>query len=170
MGGRGFGQWDGVPMSFLMRMVLDSADTLNEAVAVFTDNKRTCEYYYVIADAELNDAVGLKCVPEGVDIIHAGQSHELLPNPVKNTVLMSAGERYERLSQLVNDQYGKFTQDSAIRLMDRPVAMKHNLHNVLMVPQDAIIYVANADPNGSPAWKQKYHKFNIRELMSSRPD
>jgi len=157
-------------MSFLMRMVLDSADTLNEAVAVFTDNKRTCEYYYVIADAELNDAVGLKCVPEGVDIIHAGQSHELLPNPVKNTVLMSAGERYERLSQLVNDQYGKFTQDSAIRLMDRPVAMKHNLHNVLMVPQDAIIYVANADPNGSPAWKQKYHKFNIRELMSSRPD
>ncbi|MHA1951555.1 MAG: C45 family autoproteolytic acyltransferase/hydrolase [Candidatus Thorarchaeota archaeon] len=170
MGGQGVGQWDGVPMSFLMRMVLDSTDGLDEAIAVFTDNKRTCEYYYVIADAKLNDAVGLKCVPENVDIIHAGQSHELLPNPVKNTVLVSAGERYEMLSQLVNDQYGTFTQDSAIRLMDRPVAMKHNLHNVLMVPEDGIICVANADPNGSPAWKQKYYEFNIMELMSSRPN
>ena len=109
-------------------------------------------------------------VPESVDIIHAGQSHELLPNPVKNTVLMSAGERYERLSHLVNDRYGTFTQDSPIRLMDRPVAMKHNLHNVLMVPEDGIIYVANPDPNSPPAWKQKYYKFNIMQLMSSRPN
>jgi len=45
MGGQGVGRWDGVPMSFLMRTVLDSTDELHEAISVFSDNRRTCEYY-----------------------------------------------------------------------------------------------------------------------------
>src|SRR6516162_3674118 len=35
MGGRGMGHWDGVPMAFLMRMVLEEAKTLDQAVAIF---------------------------------------------------------------------------------------------------------------------------------------
>jgi hypothetical protein len=38
-----------------------------------------------------------------------------------------------------------------------------------MVPEDGIIYVANADKDGNPAWKQKYHRFDIRKLMKERP-
>ena len=170
MGGGGVGQWDGIPMSFLVRMVLDDARTLNDAVGIFKNNPRTCEYYYVIADAKSDSAVGMKAEPNGVEIIKPGEKHELLPHPVQNTVLMSAGSRYENLARLVADGYGRFTQISAIRLMDAPVAMKSNLHNVLMVPEDGIIYVANADKDGSPAWKQKYHRFDIRKLMKERPE
>ncbi|MBE3070230.1 MAG: peptidase C45, partial [Planctomycetes bacterium] len=47
MGGGGVGQWNGVPMSFLIRMALEDARTLDQAVAVFRDNRRTCEYFYV---------------------------------------------------------------------------------------------------------------------------
>ena len=60
MGGKGLGHWDGVPMAFLVRMVLEGAGTLDEAVAVFRDNPRTCEYYYVIADGKTGKGVGME--------------------------------------------------------------------------------------------------------------
>lgn len=169
MGGRGVGRWSGIPMSFLVRMVLEDADNLQQAIDVFRDNPRTCEYYYAISDAKADSAVGMKAVPEGIDLVRPGEKHELLPLPVKNTVLMSAGQRYVNLARLVGEGYGAFTQEKAIRLMDAPVAMKSNLHNALMVPADGIIYVANADSDGNPAWKQKYNRFDVRGLMSTEP-
>ncbi|MBN1817279.1 MAG: hypothetical protein JW828_07945 [Sedimentisphaerales bacterium] len=169
MGGGGVGQWDGIPMSFLVRMVLEDAGSLQEAIDVFQDNPRTCEYYYVIADAKADSAVGMKAVPEAMELIRPGAWHELLPMPVKNTVLMSAGDRYQNLARLVAQGYGTFTQESAIRLMDAPVAMKSNLHDVLMVPQDGILYVANAGKDGAPAWKQKYYRFDLAKLIREKP-
>jgi isopenicillin-N N-acyltransferase like protein len=169
MGGRGEGQWQGIPMSFLVRMVLEQAKSLEDAIAVFEKNPRTCEYYYVISDARANTAVGMKAVPGKVELIRPGESHPLLPGPVKNTVLMSVGKRYEALSGLVADGYGKFTQASAIRLMDAPVATENNLHDVLMVPGQGVLWVANADKDGKPAWAQKYYRFDCRELLRSRP-
>jgi len=170
MGGGGVGLWDGIPMSFLVRMVLEDARSLEEAISIFRDNPRTCEYYYVIADATADDAVGIKAVPEKLEIVRAGEKHLQLPDPVENTVLMSAGDRYRNLVRLVKKGYGSFTEESAIRLMDAPVAMKSNLHNALMVPADGIVYVANADSEGRPAWKQKYYRFDIRKLIARRPE
>lgn len=169
MGGGGVGLWNGVPMSFLMRMVLENAHSLDEAISVFNNNPRTCEYYYVIADARSNNAVGMRCTPWEVELIKPGHVHRLLPNPVENTVLMSAGDRYLNLSKIVKDNYGKFSEEKAVRLMDEPVAMKHNLHNVLMIPEDGILYVANAAADKTAAWKQKYYRFDIKELMAAQP-
>lgn len=170
MGGGGVGQWDGIPMSFLVRMVLEDTRTLEEAIGIFKDNPRTCEYYYVIADAAADNAVGIKALPDKLEIIRHGETHPQLQHPVENTVIMSAGDRYNNLARLIAEGYGKFTQASAIRLMDAPVAMNSNLHDALMVPEDAVIYVANARPDGSPAWKQKYYRFDIRSLMRQKPE
>jgi len=169
MGGGGDGQWNGVPMSFLVRDVLEKAQTLDEAVAVFRDNPRTCEYYYVISDAKSDSAVGIRAVPESLTVIQAGESHPQLPTPVPGTVIMSAGKRYPELVNRIQADAGRFTEQTAIDLMDAPVAMKHNLHDVLMIPADGIVYVANAAADGSPAWQQKYYRFDIKHLMSTRP-
>lgn len=169
MGGRGEGQWAGIPMSFLVRMVLEDARTLQQAIDVFEDNPRTCEYYYVISDARADKAVGMRAVPEKVELVQPGAKHDLLPNPVPGTVLLSAGDRYEALSRLVGAGRGSFDARSAIRLMDAPVAMKSNLHNALMVPADGLIYVANADAEGNPAWKQRYYEFRWLDLLAHRP-
>ncbi len=169
MGGGGVGQWNGVPMSLLVRMVLEDARTLSEAVAVFTDHPRTCEYYYVVADASADSAVGLWATPGKVERIGPGQRHERLPEPVEHAVILSAGDRYGRLVRRVREGFGRFTAETAVRLMDGPVAMTSNLHNALMVPGRGIVYVANAARDGSPAWKQTYHRFNIRRLLASRP-
>ncbi|HOD81971.1 MAG TPA: C45 family autoproteolytic acyltransferase/hydrolase [Phycisphaerae bacterium] len=170
MGGGGTGRWHGVPMSFLVRMVLEEAVTLDQAVGVFQDNPRTCEYYYVIADARANRAVGMKAVPEKVELVQPGQAHPLLPRAVPSAVVLSAGSRYQALSKLVQAGCGTFTPESAIRLMDAPVAMKSNLHDALMVPGLGVLYVANAGPKGEPAWKQTYHRFDMRELTGKRPE
>ena len=169
MGGGGVGWWDGIPMSFLVRLVLEDARTLDEAIGVFANNPRTCEYYYVIADARADSAVGIKAVPEKIELVRPGDVHPLLPTPVADTVLMSAGDRYENLARLVAEKRGTFTEESAIRLMDAPVAMKSNLHNALMVPADGVIYVANAAADASPAWRQKYYRFDVRRLIEEEP-
>lgn len=59
MGGRGLLYWNGMPMTFLMRDALERASTLGEALEIFRTTKRTCEYYYVIADGKIPDARGV---------------------------------------------------------------------------------------------------------------
>jgi len=169
MGGGGVGQWTGVPMSLLVRMALEDARTLDQAVAVFTDTPRTCEYYYVIADAKADSAAGLWATPTQLLRLGPGERHERLPTPVEHTVILSAGERYGRLVERIRDGFGRFTEEKAVRLMDGPVAMKSNLHDVLMVPGKGVVYVANAARDGAPAWQQTYRQFNIRRLMRQRP-
>ncbi|HUY36096.1 MAG TPA: C45 family peptidase [Pirellulales bacterium] len=170
MGGRGFGHWDGVPMSLLVRRVLEEADTLDEAVAVFRDNPRTCEYYYVVADGDENRAVGLAAHWNKFEIVEPGAAHPRLPEPTDDTVLLSAGSRYTELARRVREGKGTFDAAGALRLMDCPVAMKSNLHSVLFEPRSTRLWVANASPDGQPAATQKYFKFQLTELLGHEAD
>src|SRR5262245_9725069 len=60
MGGGGLGHWAGTPMAILVRQVLENAKDLDQAIDIFRQAKRTCEYYYVIADGKTNRAVGVE--------------------------------------------------------------------------------------------------------------
>ncbi len=170
MGGRGMGHWAGVPMAVLMRMALQEAHSLDEAVAVFRDHPRTCEYYYVIADGETGQAVGMEASWYGFGTIAMGEAHPRLPHAVSDAVLLSAGSRYEELVRRVKEGYGTFEAESARRLMDRPVAMSSNLHSVLFETASTRIWVANASKDGEPAASQPYHAFRLTELLTHRPD
>jgi hypothetical protein len=169
MGGRGEGDWDGMPMAFLMREGLEKAKTLQEALAIFRDTPRTCEYYYVISDGKIPDARGLSTTPSRFELIKPNQFHELLPHPMEDAVLMSAGSRYEKLAERVGENYGKIDVKKAIELMDRPVAMKSNLHNVLFVPQSLEFWVANAAAH-TPACNETYSRYSLSDLLTRLPD
>jgi hypothetical protein len=166
MGGRGEGKWDGVPMATLMRRALEECDTLDEVIALWKDNPRTCEYYYVFADGNNRTAVGVAATPEKLDLVYPGQSHELLGEGIEDCVVLSAGSRLELLRKRVREGYGKFDTPSSIDLMDRPVAMESNLHNVLFVPEKGLLYVANAS-HKEPAANQPYVELNLAELLNS---
>lgn len=170
MGGAGLGHWAGVPMALLVRMALEEAKTLDEAVAVFRDSPRTCEYYYVIADGETNRAVGMEASWHRFGTVGMGESHPLLPRPVADAVLLSAGDRYDRLVDRVEREHGAIDAAAAIHLMDRPVAMNSNLHNVLFEPASTRFWVANASPDGRPAATQPYHSFQLSELLTRVAD
>ncbi len=166
MGGRGEGNWDGKAMAQLMREVMEKADTLDEAVAIMERGPRTCEYYYVISDAKLGKSVGIAATPDKFETILPGEPHPLLPSPVKDTVLMSAGDRYDELARRVDEGFGKFDADSARDLMTRPVCMNSNIQSVLFAPGSLDFWVANADSD-NVASHTRYTRYNLGELLKS---
>ncbi|MFN0196108.1 MAG: C45 family autoproteolytic acyltransferase/hydrolase [Planctomycetaceae bacterium] len=170
MGGRGQGHWNGVPMSFLVREVLQTSRDFETAISVFRDNPRTCQYFYVVSDGETRQAAGMEASWNVFRMIKPGQMHPLLPTPVADAALLSAGDRYRELVRRVKEQHGELTAESALRLMDRPVAMKSNLHNVLFEPMSTKFWVANASADGKPAAEQKYFEFQLSELLDRKPD
>ncbi len=165
MGGRGEGQWDGVPMATLMRRALEECSTLDQVIKLWATNPRTCEYYYVFADGKTNEAVGVAATQSSIQFIKPGEGHELLGEGITDTVVLSAGGRLETLRKRVIDNHGKIDADKAMWLMSRPVAMQSNLHNVLFVPQDGVFYVANAD-HKHPAAERPYVRMDLQALIS----
>jgi hypothetical protein len=170
MGGGGMGHWDGVPMAFLVRMVLEEADVLDRAVGIFRNNPRTCEYYFVIADGQTGKAVGMEASWMTFALVGMGESHPKLPHPIKDSVVLSAGDRYQELVKRVEKGLGTFDAESARHLMDRPVAMKSNLHSVLFETTTTRFWVANASKDGKPAAEQPYHAFRLGDLLAQDAD
>lgn len=166
MGGRGEGQWDGVPMATLMRRALEECSTLDQVMDLWKNNPRTCEYYYVFADGKTNQAVGVSALPDSIEFIQPGQSHARLGKGIEDAVVLSAGSRLEKLRERVTQKHGQIDAEIGKWLMSRPVAMKSNLHNVLFIPADGILYVANAD-HKHPAAERPYAKLNLRKLLAS---
>lgn len=169
MGGRGEGKWDGVPMATLMRRALEECDSLEGVIKLWSESPRTCEYYYVFADGKTNEAVGVAATPEKVEFVKPGEGHELLGEGIRDAVVLSAGNRLATLRQRVTENHGKIDVEKAQWLMSRPVAMSSNLHNVLFVPEDGILYVANAD-HKRPAADRPYVKIDLRGLLAKEAD
>jgi len=88
MGGKGLGHWEGVPMALLVRMALEEADDLDEAVAVFRDHPRTCEYFYVVADGKSGKGVGMEASWNNFAVIKMGETDSRLPHAIKDGVLL----------------------------------------------------------------------------------
>jgi len=168
MGGRGEGNWDGKPMAQLVREVMEQCDTIDEAVEWMRKGPRTCEYYYVISDAKSGRAVGIKATPDLFETVWSGESHPQLPDPVADTVLLSAGDRYTELVKRVKAGLGDFDADSARELMTRPVCMTSNIQSVLFAPDTLDFWVANADSE-NVASHTRYTHFNLAELLG-KPD
>lgn len=168
MGGRGEGNWDGKPMAQLVREVMEQAATLDEAIAIMRRGPRTCEYYYVIADGNTRQAVGIAATPTTFEVIRPGEAHPRLPHAIADAVLLSAGDRYEELARRVQANHGKLDADGARRLMDRPVAMNSNIHSALFAPETLDFWVANADSK-NVASHCRYTHYNLAELLRSAP-
>jgi hypothetical protein len=168
MGGRGEGKWDGAPMATLMRRALEECDTLAEVEELWRSSPRTCEYYYVFADGKTNEAVGVSATPEEIEFIRPGQTHEQLGEGIKDAVVLSAGSRLTELRRRVTEKHGQIDTETAQWLMSRPVAMESNLHNVLFVPADGILYVANAS-HDKPGAENPYVRINLKEMLALIP-
>jgi len=169
MGGGGEGEWDGIPMSFLVRKVAEEAGSLDEAVRIMKTAPRTCEYYYVISDGNIPDAVGIYATPEVFQTVGPGKYHPKLPTPIEDTVLFSGPDRYKVLVRRVRENYGTIDAAVMMEIMKRPVAMKSNLHNVLFAPESLDFWVANAK-GLEPACNQKYTHYNLDNLLNERPE
>lgn len=78
IGGWGYGHWDGVPMAFLMREILEKASSLEEAKKILSGNKRTCEYYYIIADGKTESSFAAYATESQIHFIEPSTTYALL--------------------------------------------------------------------------------------------
>ena len=163
MGGRGEGDWDGVPMSFLLRDVMERAATVEEGLDILRKAPRTCEYYYVLSDRSRNMA-GVHADARQITILRPGEQHPMLPRVPEDTVLMSAGERAQKLSERIHEAYGRIDVQAMIDIIKRPVAMKSNLHNAIFSPETLEMWFADAG-RSTPACDEPYAHCNLGELI-----
>lgn len=163
MGGAGQGDWDGTPMTYLVRDIAERASSVDEALAIFEKAKRTCEYYYVLSDKSGNLAA-LRCTASEVTVLKPGQQHELLPPVPEDTVFVSGGDRAKELSKRLQQQFGKIGVQEMMAIIKRPVAMQSNLHNAIFAPATLDLWFADASKR-SPACDQSYAHVNLREML-----
>jgi isopenicillin-N N-acyltransferase-like protein len=77
IGGWGYGHWNGMPMSFLFREVLERAGTLEMAKQLLAETPRTCEYYYILSDGKDNTSVGVYATESQIRFIEQGTGYAL---------------------------------------------------------------------------------------------
>lgn len=162
MGGRGEGNWDGIPMNLLLRRIMEEAGTVEEALAIIRSTPLTCEYYYVISDRN-RDMVGLKCTPGEVSVLHPGEQNELLPPVPPDTVLISGGNRVKVLSERLTALHGSLDVQSMIETIKRPVAMSSNLHDAVFSPETLEMWCADAGKH-TVACDEPYVRVSLEEL------
>ena len=174
MGGRGEGHIDGVPMTFLMREVMERFETTDEALTWIRSVPRTCEYFYVLSDAKTKSMAGVASWArslakergtEDLLVLRPGESHPLLPHGIEDAVLMSAGGRYERLVDRVREHHGAITPEVAWKILGEGVAMKSALHIVLFQPETLEFWIAEASLDGRPAYTRKPSKLSMKSLL-----
>lgn len=163
MGGGGDGHWDGVPMSFLLRDIMERADDVEQALAILEAAPRTCEYYYVLSDKSRNLAA-VKATPGELLVLRPGEQHPDLPPVPVDTVFISAGDRAETLSRRLHEQHGKIGVAEMIEIIKRPVAMESNLHDAIFMPQTLDMWAADAG-RYTPACDEPYVRANLGELL-----
>lgn len=173
MGGGGAEKWDGMPMTLLMRECLEMSNTIDDAIRIMTESRRTCEYYYVISDSKAEGgrgyAVGVAAFPHDIQFVHPNEYHDLLPRPLEDAVMLSAGGRYQCLVDRVEKMYGKITPQIALDIMARGVSMRSNMHNALFKPATLEFWVANSTIE-APACNLPYVHYDLDTLINERPD
>lgn len=78
IGGQGYGSWDGIPMAFLLRDILQYASSIEEAKTILQTSPRTCEYYYVFSDGKTNESIGVYATADQLKYFIPGESYALL--------------------------------------------------------------------------------------------
>jgi dienelactone hydrolase len=163
MGGRGEGEWDGMPMSLLLRDLMERAATVDEALEILRRTPRTCEYYYVLSDKSRAMAA-VHCEARQMTILRPGQQHPRLPRVPEDTVLVSGPDRAKVLSRRLQEHYGKIDAAQLVEIIKRPVAMNSNLHDAILSPETLDLWIADAG-RSTPACDEPYAHFNLQELL-----
>lgn len=78
IGGLGYGSWNGMPMAFLLREILEKASSIAEAKTILKDSPRTCEYYYVFSDGKTKESVGVYATSSQLRYIEPSESYALI--------------------------------------------------------------------------------------------
>lgn len=193
IGGKGYGHWNGVPMAFLLRTILQHASTLEDIKHILTRTPRTCEYYYLFSDGKTRDSFACYATPDVLKFIKAGETYYKCP-PVRNTfdpphsspnydamflkdtfyqqpkdvLMISRWDHYDLLKERLLVNYGNIDFEDLKEVIKQPIAHKANLHNAIFAPETLGLWISHAGATNEPACDEPYHYFNLNSLLGRK--
>ena len=173
-GNRNFETLEGIPFVFLFKKLLREADTIQEALQIVENSRRTCSYVYQFSGASEKPDM------KGVMLVSDYKRFETLSGNQKfcdegddkcyqgiNDVIF-AGHTTGKLREFMVEKYGSHNLDT-FKELAKVAAMKGNVQDVIMKPVTLESWMVNAsnttrDENGK-ACNQKWYYFNFGEMI-----
>jgi len=165
--GREHERYDGITVAFLARRVLQECRTLDEAVAMIRDARRTSAYVYCVGDGKTPDARGFHTAADIFECFGPGQfPPPYVPMPQAVYMYMGRGG-IGRLHDRLKAHYGDIAPDNLMSDVIPATGMESaNLHEVISDNTALKLWIANAGPDGSPAFSQPYVEFDAAPYLS----
>lgn len=174
IGGKIYGPWNGMPMAFLLREILESASSLDDVKTILETTQRSCDYYYIFSDGKAEDSFAVYATAEELRYFNPGTSFTtpataFLPaisiEQPEESILLTAVENYPELLRRLHNIYGQITVSELQQLIKRPIAREGNLHNAIFSPATLEVWISHAGPHDEPACDQPYEYFNLAEYF-----
>jgi len=188
--------YDGIPMVFMLREALYQGGTLEVALAVVRDAKRTCGYNFIFADGKIPDAAALEVTRSHFRALRASDEENNAPphrgiecvvrrvNHFVSPVLAATQRKvydprvskagswmgYKLITEYVQANYGKLDEYGMIRLL-RMYPPEHScLHQAVFCPSDLKFWAAMAkDPKKvryAGAQNQVFQRYDLKAILS----
>jgi isopenicillin-N N-acyltransferase like protein len=160
----------GMPFVFLFRKILREARSLEQAIHIVRNAKRTCAYWYTFSDGKTREAVHLMTDREQVRLIGFNEAFSHRDGtfhypPMKDAVF--GGARPAKLVKSMQQSYGGITAQIAQK-MNEDFSGRGNLQNVVMRPEKLDAWIANASLESGEKGKacyQPYIYFDFKKYL-----
>lgn len=168
VGNGGYNLWDGQPMAFLLRMILQSASTLDEVKAILSSTARTCDFYYIFSDGKTNEAFGTHATSELLEYFVPGESiaiPEKMDGTPDDCFIVIRSLYYDLLMERILSLYGNIDVSCLQEMIKSPITGPTNLHNAIFAPTTLEVWISHAGQKNEPAYTQPYHHFSLHTLL-----
>ena len=180
--------FNGTPMPFMLRRVLETCDTAEKAAALVENTKRTAGYDFVFGDPGNNTA---RACETSSKYFAAYADDDPREKAIEGNLAMSDAvfraegicdrkridetghhtvaqcKRYQIMGKGLRDNYGKVDAAKAIAIA-QAAAMEGNLHSIIYCNTDRELWVANA-VGLKRACDTEYKHFRMADLLAARP-
>lgn len=187
----------GRPMWFQMREVLSQADTLAVGRRLMEEWPRDCGFNFILADGKIPDALAIEVTHTRIAFFKPGDPEENSPPhfPIPDLVRrtnhfvspdLAATQRpnydpsvdmprsalfYARLSELLQQLYGKLDSQQMIGICRRYPPEHECLHQAVFCPIDGDFWISNAvnpEKSASPgAQNQPFFPYNLKAILEA---
>jgi hypothetical protein len=187
-------RFDGIPLMFLLRRLLEECRNVTEAEALIRGARRTVGYNYVVADGKAREARAFEtsahhCATFRDDDPKEDQAEYAIR--IKGAVFRSDGaidqtvrryqkcargypnmpygsnsydHRYKGMATRIQKNYGRIDANIALEILRATAMRRVNLHSVLCAGTDREMWVAHARGHAD-AWKQPYVHYDLKKLF-----
>jgi isopenicillin-N N-acyltransferase-like protein len=160
----------GKPMVFMLREILQQADSLADVRRIISTSKGTNSFVYLMSDGKTRDAEmymrnkdRFLVFQEGQDIDADGRKVPAISQTVYG------GHKTELMTTELQSSFGKVDAELLMKDLIPKFAMKSNFQNVVYDPVKLRFWVSNARSKELRAAEQPYTFFDLRAAAESFP-